>query len=136
MAVMEFLDPEKDPGRSSSTPPPIPAVDDASAIAGQGPPTAAKQSMAGGQQPNEPPSQTDLSSSSADEERPVIITSEEEEEEGEQVVDTPDTDPDPEVLTRAPSGPVYSVFSPGMKRWIIAVVMLTSFISPMTAVSN
>lgn len=67
--------------------------------------------------------------SSADE-GPITNTSEEAE------LDTPDTDPDPEVLTRAPSGPVYSVFSPGMKRWIIAVVMLTSFISPMTAVST
>lgn len=49
--------------------------------------------------------------------------------------DTPDTDPDPEALTRASSGPVYSVFTPGMKRYIITIVMLTSFLSPMTAVS-
>lgn len=45
----------------------------------------------------------------------------------------PDPEPDPEALTRASSGPVYSAFSPGMKRWIITVVTFTSFISPMTA---
>lgn len=103
----------------SSSPPPIPTVDDASAVAGQRPPAAKLVA-------HEPQSQTDLASS-ADEE-PATNTS----EDGEP--DTPDTDP--EVLTRTPSGPVYSVFSPGMKRWIIAVVMLTSFISPMTAVST
>lgn len=48
----------------------------------------------------------------------------------------PDTEPDPEALTRANSGPVYSAFTPGMKRWIITVVTFTSFISPMTAVST
>lgn len=46
----------------------------------------------------------------------------------------PDTESDPEALTRANSGPVYSAFTPGMKRWIITVVTFTSFISPMTAV--
>lgn len=46
----------------------------------------------------------------------------------------PDMEPDPEALTRASSGPVYSAFTPGMKRWIITVVTFTSFISPMTAV--
>lgn len=94
-------------------------VDDASAVAGQGP--SGKHLI----KPSN--SQTDLNSS---DEGPTDNTSEHAE------LDTPDTEPDPEALTRAPSGPVYSVFTPGMKRWIIAVVMLTSFISPMTAVST
>lgn len=48
--------------------------------------------------------------------------------------DTPDTELDPEVLTRQRSGPAYSVFTPGMKKMIITLVSFTSFLSPMTAV--
>ncbi|KJR87943.1 uncharacterized protein SPSK_07321 [Sporothrix schenckii 1099-18] len=40
---------------------------------------------------------------------------------------------DPEQLSRVVSGPPYSVFTPGMKRYIIIMVTFTSFISPMTA---
>ncbi|CAK7239469.1 MAG: hypothetical protein STHCBS139747_000900 [Sporothrix thermara] len=40
---------------------------------------------------------------------------------------------DPEQLSRVASGPPYSVFSKGMKRYIIIMVTFTSFISPMTA---
>ncbi|EPE10726.1 chloramphenicol resistance protein [Ophiostoma piceae UAMH 11346] len=43
-----------------------------------------------------------------------------------------DDDADPE-LGRVISGPVYSVFSKGMKRYILIIVTITSFISPMTA---
>lgn len=50
--------------------------------------------------------------------------------------DARDTEPDPEALVRQLSGPAYSVFSRCMKRWIIAIVTLTSFVSPMTAVSQ
>lgn len=115
--MMEFHDHEKASFRSPT--PPSAVVDDASAIAGQGPLT--KNLI------NPPNSQTELNSS---DEGPTEITSEHAEP------DSPDSEPDPEALTRAPSGPVYSVFTPGMKRWIIAIVMLTSFISPMTAVST
>lgn len=114
---MEFHDPEKASYRSSTPPPPA-IVDDASAIAGQGP--SAKHLL------NPSVSQNDLNS--LDEEPTDNISDHADPE-------CPDTEPDPEALTRAPSGPVYSIFTPGMKRWIIAIVMLTSFISPMTAVS-
>lgn len=40
---------------------------------------------------------------------------------------------DPEQLSRVVSGPAYSVFSDGMKRYIVILVTFTSFISPMTA---
>ncbi|KAL1902319.1 hypothetical protein Sste5346_001295 [Sporothrix stenoceras] len=40
---------------------------------------------------------------------------------------------DPEQLSRVVSGPPYSVFSDGMKRYIVVMVTFTSFISPMTA---
>lgn len=40
---------------------------------------------------------------------------------------------DPESLARVSSGPAYSVFSRGMRRWIIAMVAFSSFVSPMTA---
>ncbi|CAK7198121.1 hypothetical protein SEUCBS139899_000779 [Sporothrix eucalyptigena] len=40
---------------------------------------------------------------------------------------------DPEQLSRVVSGPPYSIFSKNMKRYIIGMVTLTSFISPMTA---
>lgn len=117
---MEFHDPEKASCRSSTPPPPPPAVvDDASAVAGQGP--SAKHLL------NASISQTDLNSL---DEGPTDDISDRADP------DTPDTEPDPEALTRTPSGPVYSVFTPGMKRWIIGIVMLTSFISPMTAVST
>ncbi|KAI0482167.1 chloramphenicol resistance protein [Xylariaceae sp. FL0804] len=36
-------------------------------------------------------------------------------------------------LSRVSSGPPYTVFSPGMKRWIIAMNCVSAFISPMTA---
>ncbi|KAJ4422874.1 hypothetical protein N0V82_002399 [Gnomoniopsis sp. IMI 355080] len=111
---MEFHDPEKASFRSST--PPAAIVDDASAVAGQGP--SAKHLF------NSPNSHTDLDSS---DEGPTGNTIDRAEP------DIPDTEPDPEALTRASSGPVYSIFTPGMKRWIIAIVMLTSFISPMTA---
>ncbi|CAK7564001.1 MAG: hypothetical protein SEPTF4163_001884 [Sporothrix epigloea] len=44
----------------------------------------------------------------------------------------PDND-DPEQLSRVVSGPPYTVFSKGTRRYIIAMVTCTSFISPMTA---
>ncbi|KAI1332353.1 chloramphenicol resistance protein [Xylariaceae sp. FL0255] len=40
---------------------------------------------------------------------------------------------DLEILTPVSSGPVYSVFSPGMKRWIVAMNCISAFISPTTA---
>ncbi|OIW32725.1 chloramphenicol resistance protein [Coniochaeta ligniaria NRRL 30616] len=40
---------------------------------------------------------------------------------------------DPEAIQRVPSGPAYSSFSKPMKRWIIAMVSISSFVSPMTA---
>lgn len=41
---------------------------------------------------------------------------------------------DPEAgIERVPSGPAYSTFSKPMKRWIIATVTVSSFVSPMTA---
>ncbi|KAH8913032.1 MFS general substrate transporter [Coniochaeta sp. PMI_546] len=40
---------------------------------------------------------------------------------------------DPESIQRVPSGPAYSSFSRPMKRWIIAMVTISSFVSPMTA---
>lgn len=40
---------------------------------------------------------------------------------------------DPESMQRVPSGPAYSSFSKPMKRWIIAMVTVSSFVSPMTA---
>ncbi|KAI0444287.1 chloramphenicol resistance protein [Xylaria telfairii] len=36
-------------------------------------------------------------------------------------------------LSRVSSGPPYSVFSPGMKRWIISMNCISAFISPITA---
>lgn len=113
---MEFHDAEKDTMYISSTPPEVVAAD-AQAIAGQDP--SALHSI------NRPLSVSDGNSTdggptgnSSDTASP----------------DTPDTEPDPEALTRVHSGPAYSIFSTGMKRWIIAVVTLTSFLSPMTAV--
>lgn len=40
---------------------------------------------------------------------------------------------DPEELSRVPSGPVYSTFSKSTRRWIVAMVTISSFVSPMTA---
>lgn len=36
-------------------------------------------------------------------------------------------------LSRVSTGPVYSAFSKGMKKWIITMVTISSFVSPMTA---
>ncbi|CAK7266228.1 hypothetical protein SEPCBS57363_001989 [Sporothrix epigloea] len=47
--------------------------------------------------------------------------------------DIPPDNDDPEQLSRVVSGPPYTVFSKGMRRYIIAMVTCTSFISPMTA---
>lgn len=110
---MEFHDPEK----VSSYVSPTAAVDEAQAVAGQDP--SARHNLTR-------PSSTDLSTT---DEVPTDNVS------GHGSPGAPDTEPNPEALVRQPSGPVYSVFSPGMKKWIIAVVTLTSFISPMTAVS-
>ncbi|CAN8101802.1 unnamed protein product [Discula destructiva] len=107
---MEFHHPEK---ASLTTPAPA-AIDDASAVAGQGPHVIDN-------------SRNDLDSP---DKGPTDDTASDPEPDTQ---GSPDTEPDPEALARAPSGPVYSVFTPGMKRWIIAVVTLTSFISPMTA---
>lgn len=116
---MEFHDPEKDFPSYVSHTPPEGVVDVASAVAGQDP--AVRFSIHRHQSPIDVNSSDDgPTDNSSDRASP----------------DTPDTEPDPEAaLARVPSGPVYSVFSTGMKRWIIAVVTLTSFISPMTAVS-
>lgn len=101
---MEFHDPEKDTSIVSQT---LPGAVDSQAIAGQGPSA----------------------------EHGHVHSSDDGPTDAEHTEDAaPDTEPDPEALTRAPSGPVYSAFSPGMKRWIITVVTFTSFISPMTAV--
>ncbi|KAH7017384.1 major facilitator superfamily domain-containing protein [Ilyonectria destructans] len=40
---------------------------------------------------------------------------------------------DPETISRIPSGPAYSVFSKSTRRWITALVVVASFVSPMTA---
>ncbi|KAH7150012.1 major facilitator superfamily domain-containing protein [Dactylonectria estremocensis] len=40
---------------------------------------------------------------------------------------------DPEGMTRMLSGPAYSVFSKPTRRWITALVVVASFVSPMTA---
>lgn len=114
---MEFHDPEKPTSHPSSTPLHA-VVDVAQAEAGQDP--SARHII-------NRPSQTDFHSS---DDLPTDNSS------AHVSPDDPDTEPDPEVLVRQPSGPVYSVFSPGMKRWIILVVTFTSFISPMTAVST
>ncbi|KAK3323390.1 major facilitator superfamily domain-containing protein [Cercophora scortea] len=45
----------------------------------------------------------------------------------------PDPGPDPESLSRVSSGPAYSAFSKSMKRWIVAMATLASFVSPMSA---
>ncbi|KAH8895699.1 MFS general substrate transporter [Thozetella sp. PMI_491] len=44
-----------------------------------------------------------------------------------------DTEADPETLGRVPSGPAYSVFSRSTRRWVVTIIMFTSFVSPMTA---
>lgn len=116
---MEFHDPEKDTMYTSPTPPIVAA--EAQAMAGQDPSALhiinRPHSVSDGHSSDDGP--TDNSSETVS-------------------PDTPDTDPelepDPEALTRQPSGPAYSVFSNGMKKWIIAVVTMTSFLSPMTAV--
>ncbi|KAL2262074.1 hypothetical protein VTK26DRAFT_2536 [Humicola hyalothermophila] len=41
--------------------------------------------------------------------------------------------PDPESLHPVSSGPAYSVFSKGTKRWVIAMATFAGFVSPMTA---
>lgn len=113
---MEFHDSEKDTMYTSPTPPELVATD-AQAMAGQDPsvlhtidrPNSTKSDNAFDGGPNGGGS-------------------------GTASPDSPDTEPDAEALTRQPSGPAYSVFSAGMKRWIIAVVTMTSFLSPMTAV--
>ncbi|KAK4188414.1 major facilitator superfamily domain-containing protein [Podospora australis] len=51
---------------------------------------------------------------------------------------TPDDSPgalvlDPEALVRTQSGPAYSVFSKGTKRWVVTMIAFSSFVSPMTA---
>jgi hypothetical protein len=102
---MEFHDPEKDTSIVSQT---LPGAVDSQTIAGQG------LSAGHGHVHSSDDGPTDAEHSTEDA--------------------APDTEPDPEALTRASSGPVYSAFSPGMKRWIITVVTFTSFISPMTAV--
>lgn len=110
---MEFHDPEK----ASSYVTPTTAVDEAQAVAGQDP--LARHNI-------DRPSSSDLSTT---DEVPTNNNNER------ASLDVADTEPNLEALSQQPSGPVYSVFSPGMKKWIIAVVTLTSFISPMTAVS-
>ncbi|KAK1780173.1 MFS general substrate transporter [Copromyces sp. CBS 386.78] len=45
-----------------------------------------------------------------------------------------DRDRDPEAaLTRAPSGPVYTTFTPTTRKWIVTMITFAGFISPMTA---
>lgn len=114
---MEFHDPEKNTMYISPPTPPEIVAADAQAIAGQDP--SALHII------NRPLSVSDGNSFDGG---PTDNSSEQ------ASPDTPDTEPDPEALTRQPSGPAYSIFSTGMKRWIIAVVTLTSFLSPMTAV--
>ncbi|KAJ9149531.1 Chloramphenicol resistance protein [Coniochaeta hoffmannii] len=46
---------------------------------------------------------------------------------------TAEPERDPEAMQRVPSGPAYSAFSKPMKKWIIAMVTVSSFVSPMTA---
>ncbi|KAI2619173.1 MFS general substrate transporter [Hypoxylon sp. NC1633] len=41
--------------------------------------------------------------------------------------------PDLETLSRVSSGPPYTVFSPSLKRWIVAMNCISAFISPITA---
>ncbi|KAK7734240.1 hypothetical protein SLS53_007888 [Cytospora paraplurivora] len=110
---MEFHDPEKSTPTVSQSP--AEAFSDSEAIAGQGP--DAKHTV-------------DRAQSSAD-----VHTSDDSPTDADPSTDdaAPDTEPDPEALTRVPSGPAYSAFSPAMKKWIITVVSFTSFISPMTA---
>lgn len=38
-----------------------------------------------------------------------------------------------EDLSRVPSGPAYSVFSRGTRRWLVAMTTVAAFVSPMTA---
>ncbi|ROW14089.1 hypothetical protein VPNG_04121 [Cytospora leucostoma] len=110
---MEFHDPEKSTPTVSQLP--AEAFSDSEAIAGQGP--DAKNNI-------------DRAQSSAD-----VHTSDDSPTDADPSTEdaAPDTEPDPEALTRVPSGPAYSAFSPAMKKWIITVVSFTSFISPMTA---
>ncbi|KAG7048400.1 major facilitator superfamily transporter [Colletotrichum scovillei] len=44
-----------------------------------------------------------------------------------------DQNVDPENLTRQPSGPAYSVFSPSTKRWIAFMASVACFVPPMSA---
>lgn len=113
---MEFHDPEKSTPTVSQLP--AETFSDSGAIAGQSP--DAKHTV-------------DRAQSSAD-----VHTSDDSPTDADPSTEdaAPDTEPDPEALTRVPSGPAYSAFSPAMKKWIITVVSFTSFISPMTAVST
>ncbi|KAJ0114644.1 chloramphenicol resistance protein [Diaporthe amygdali] len=108
-----------DPERSPSVVPPTPpgAAVDAQAIAGQDPSARHMVNQAAVDPSGASPADSQKRCTD-----PAPSTS-----------DTEEPEPDPEALTRATSGPVYSVFSRGMKKWIIGVVTLTSFISPMTA---
>lgn len=44
----------------------------------------------------------------------------------------PDRDPEA-ALTRLPSGPAYTTFPPSTRKWIVTMITLAGFISPMTA---
>ncbi|KAF3767086.1 hypothetical protein M406DRAFT_89657 [Cryphonectria parasitica EP155] len=107
---MEFRDAEKDDSSCLAHTPPEGVVDAASSLAGQDP--VARHTLSHC-------SPADVASS---DDEPTDNSS-----------DRAVPDADPEALARVSTGPVYSTFSTGMKRWIIAVVTLTSFISPMTA---
>ncbi|KAJ9149046.1 Chloramphenicol resistance protein [Pleurostoma richardsiae] len=63
----------------------------------------------------------------------AAVNSHTRDEEGEPAESGAERNGDPGNLARVPSGPAYSVFSKGTKRWIIAMVTFSSFVSPMTA---
>ncbi|OLN81199.1 Quinidine resistance protein 2-like protein 3 [Colletotrichum chlorophyti] len=45
----------------------------------------------------------------------------------------PHPEPDPESLSRQPSGPAYSVFTPSTKRWVALMAAVACFVPPMSA---
>ncbi|TDZ54894.1 Itaconate transport protein [Colletotrichum trifolii] len=46
---------------------------------------------------------------------------------------SPDNQDDPESLSRQPSGPAYSTFSPSTKRWVAFMAAVACFVPPMSA---
>jgi MFS family permease len=68
-----------------------------------------------------------------DEEPPIQDEESPDEDDASSDVGTAAAERDPEAMERVPSGPAYSTFSKPMKKWIIAMVTISSFVSPMTA---